>query len=128
MTHQDGTDSVWECCGAWECVCAVVSASDPVEVALGKAWSGLAIQRPSAVFAAEAVRAFAKPLRELHKPTEGGYIPLNIRCVDQAHDHDEYQCFTCTDNAGGPKPRCAHCDLFWPCATAVLIYPEQELS
>lgn len=29
MTHQDGTDSVWECCGAWECVCGLVFRDAP---------------------------------------------------------------------------------------------------
>jgi hypothetical protein len=26
VTHQDGTGSTWECCGAWECVCGLPGA------------------------------------------------------------------------------------------------------
>lgn len=30
MTHVDGTPSLWPCCGAWECVCAVPDLLDTV--------------------------------------------------------------------------------------------------
>lgn len=30
MTSQDGTSTVWDCCGSWECMCGVEILQQPV--------------------------------------------------------------------------------------------------
>ncbi|QGJ87607.1 hypothetical protein SEA_FAITH5X5_53 [Gordonia phage Faith5x5] len=77
------------------------------------------------------------PLRNLHRPTYR-YLHATGACIHDEHDtfevaNGDHVCRNCTDDDGGPQKVCAECldeegsNIDWPCATARLIYPEDDL-
>jgi len=93
-------------------------------------------------FGIAAAREALKQIRELHKPrelylwaTSGG--PTNCWATHETTNDTETGddiCLTCTAKDGGPVKVCAECfdndgsNIDWPCATARLVYAEEELS
>lgn len=92
-------------------------------------------QRAWAILAAEEA---LKPIRAHHLRRD---IYLWATTFCREHDHDVTNdtesgddiCLTCTREDGGPYKACSGCfdedgsDIDWPCETAKLLYPEEEL-
>lgn len=91
--------------------------SDPAEEAARRAfayWRSMGMKKSADVTTVTAAREALAPLRELHKPW-------------REYHHDGML-------AGASCKTCAHDDSFglvwqqWPCATAKLIYSDEELN
>lgn len=115
--------------------------SDPVVEAVRRSvkWIGAGLVNTSPGSVAEfAAREMAKPIRELHKPLTVMCIASD--CATEICDHED-EC-----PADFPVIVCAHCweiaeaanryqgeegiheTVEWPCATAKVIYPSEELE
>ena len=74
----------------------------------GDTWDGPAHLNPQRALTLSATREALAPLRSLHKP-----------CAPYMNDNP-YQPQTMIRD-------CDECDYRWPCDTAILIYPSEEL-
>lgn len=90
-----------------------------------------------AATALSAAREALKPIRELHRKSRLYELAIDPTCEDQGHDlfedgSGEWCCKQCTDASDEQIYVCAACvdmdsNSEWPCATAELIYPSEEL-